>query len=193
MKFEDTQSGAINTFSMVYMLSQFANLSRGSRIFILTTVLLLFAASAWAQIQVNACDLNLDGVVNSADVLLAVNMDLGQSACSADIVGINLCNVVVVQRVTNAALGGSCVAGNPHTATLNWTASVTPNVSYNVYRATTSGGPYTKVGSVGVGVVSYIDSTALAGQTYFYVIRAVDGTNTESANSNEAQAVLPFP
>jgi hypothetical protein len=161
--------------------------------FILTTVLLLFSASSWAQIQINACDLNLDGVVNSADVTLAVNMDVGLSPCTADIVGINVCNVVVVQRVTNAALGGSCGAGNPHTATLNWTASVTPSVSYNVYRATTSGGPYTKVGSVGVGVVSHIDSTALAGQTYFYVIRAVDSTNTESTNSNEAQAVVPFP
>jgi hypothetical protein len=161
-------------------------------VFILTIALLLFCVSAWAQIQRDACDLNADGVDNTADVTLAVNMDIGMAPCTANVVGVGLCNVVVVQRVTNAALGGACVAGNAHTATLSWTASVTPNVSYNVYRATTSGGPYTKVGSVGVGVVSYIDSTALAGQTYFYVIRAVDSTNTESANSNEAQAVVPF-
>src|ERR1700730_1195989 len=169
------------------MLPEFANLSRSSRVFVLGAGLSLLCGQAWAQIQVNACDLNLDGVVNSADVTLAVNMDLGQSACAADIVGINLCNVVVVQRVTNAALGGSCVAGSPHTVTLSWTASITPNVSYNVYRATTSGGPYTKFGSVGVGVVSYVDSQALAGQTYFYIVRAVDNTSTESANSNEVQ------
>jgi hypothetical protein len=137
--------------------------------------------------------LNFDGVDNSADVTLAVNMDIGLATCTANLIGVAVCNVVVVQRVTNAALGGACSAGNPHTATLSWTASVTPNVTYNIYRATTTGGPYTKIGSVGVGVVSYIDSSALAGEKYFYVIRAMDNTNAESANSSEVQAVVPFP
>jgi len=174
------------------MLSQFSKLSR-ARMFILSTGLFLSSTSVWAQIQINACDLNLDGVVNVADAQLAANMDIGMSTCTANIVGVGLCNVIVVQRVTNAALGGACVAGNSHSAVLSWTASVTPNVSYNVYRATTSGGPYTKVGSVGVGVVNYTDSLALSGQTYFYVVRAVDSTNTESANSAEVQAAIPFP
>src|ERR1700676_5522030 len=106
------------------MLSQFVNLSRRHRAVILSTALFLFSASVWAQIQKDACDLNADGVDNSADVTLAVNMDIGLATCTADIVGINLCNVVVVQRVTNAALGGACSAGNPHTATLSWTASI---------------------------------------------------------------------
>jgi len=174
------------------MLSQFSKLSR-ARVFILSTALFMLSTSVWAQIQKDACDLNADGVDNSADVTLAVNMDLGLSTCTADIVGINLCNVVVVQRVTNAALGGACMAGNPHSVTLNWTASTTPNVSYNIYRSTTAGGPYTKIGSVGVSVVSYADALALSGQTYFYVVRAVDSTNTESANSTEVQAGIPFP
>jgi hypothetical protein len=174
------------------MLSQFSNFL-AARVFILVIVLFLLSSSARAQIQINACDLNLDGVVNVADAQLAANMDIGMSTCTANIIGIGLCNVVVVQRVTNAALGGTCVAGNPHNVVLNWTASVTSNVSYNVYRATTSGGPYTKVGSVGLGVVSYTDSLALSGQTYFYVVRAVDSTNTESANSTEVQAGIPFP
>jgi hypothetical protein len=174
------------------MLSQFSKLSR-ARVFILSTALFLFSTSVWAQVQKDACDLNADGVDNAADVTLAVNMDIGLATCAAKIVGINLCNVVVVQRVTNAALGGACSAGNPHTVTLNWTASTTPNVSYNIYRSTTAGGPYTKVGSVGVGVVSYIDSTSLAGQTYFYIARAVDSTNSESVDSNQAQASIPFP
>jgi hypothetical protein len=160
---------------------------------ILAAGLLLLSNCAWSQIQKDACDLNSDGVDNSADVTLAVNMDIGLAACTANVIGISLCDVVVVQRVTDAALGGACSAGNPHTATLSWTASITPNVSYNIYRATTTGGPYTKIGSVGVGVVSYIDGTALAGQKYFYVVRAMDNTNTESVNSTEVQAQVPFP
>jgi hypothetical protein len=177
------------------MLSQYLNLSRRPRALLLSAAaaLLVFSTSVWGQIQKDACDLNSDGADNAADVTLAVNMDIGMATCTANIIAVNVCNVVVVQRVTNAALGGACSAGNPHTATLSWTASTTPNVSYNIYRSSTAGGPYTKVGSVGVGVVSYIDTQALAGQTYFYVVRAVDSTNTESANSNQVQAGVPFP
>jgi hypothetical protein len=176
------------------MLSPFANLRRASRAAILTIVPLMVSSSAWAQIQINACDLNADGVVNSADVTLAVSMDIGTAACTANIAGVDLCNVVVVQRVINAILPGTCVAGNAHTVTLSWTASTTPNVSYNVYRAATSGGTYTKIGSVGVGVLSYIDSTALAGETYFYVATAVDSSHNESAYSAPpVQGTVPFP
>ena len=176
------------------MLSPFANLSRAFRAAIVTIVPLMVSSSAWAQIQINACDLNADGVVNSADVTLAVNMDIGTAACTANIAGVALCNVVVVQRVINAIPPGTCVAGNAHTVTLSWTASTTPNVSYNVHRAATSGGTYTKIGSVGVGVLSYIDSTALAGETYFYVATAVDSSNNESARSAPpVQATVPFP
>jgi hypothetical protein len=181
------------------MLSQLANQSRRS-LFILGTVLFLFSASAWAQIQANACDLNGDGVVNSLDVFSpgnvapsAVNMDLGLWPCTANIVGIGVCNVVVIQRVVVAANGGSCVAGNPHTVTLNWTTSVTPNVTYNVYRGAASGGPYTKLNSSPIAGSSYLDSTALAGQKYFYVATAVNSNNDESAYSAPAQAVVPFP
>lgn|ERR1700693_430440 len=180
---------------MKLMLSPFVNLSRASRAAILTIVPLMVSSSALAQIQINACDLNMDGVVNSADVTLAVNMDIGLSSCTAKIAGADLCNVVVVQRVINAIPPGTCVtAGSPHTVTLSWTASTTPNVSYNIYRSATSNGTYTKVGSVGVGVLSYIDSTTLAGETYFYVATAVNSSNTESAfSAPPVQAIVPFP
>jgi fibronectin type 3 domain-containing protein len=176
------------------MLSPFANLARASRAAILTVVPLMISSSAWAQIQINACDLNADGVVNSADVTLAVNMDIGLSTCTADIVAVNTCNVVVVQRVINGIPPGTCVAGSPHTVTLNWTASTTPNVSYNIYRSGTSNGTYNKIGSVGVGVLTYTDTTALAGETYFYVATAVDSSNNESAYSSPpVQATVLFP
>lgn len=176
------------------MRQAFTTRQRASRTVLLAAGLFLLSASVWAQVQKDACDLNADGVDNAADVSLAVNMDIGLVPCTANILALATCNVVVVQRVTNAALNGLCATNaNPHTVTLNWAASTTPNVSYNIYRASTSGGPYIKIGLVGVGVVTYTDSTALAGQTYYYVARAVDSTNTESANSNEAKAVVPFP
>ena len=80
-----------------------------------------------------------------------------------------------------------------HSATLNWDASPSAVVGYNVYRATQAGGPYTKLSSSPVGPTSYTDSTVQAGQTYFYVVTAVDGNGVESVASNEAQTAVPSP
>ena len=57
------------------------------------------------------CDLNADGVVNIADVQLAINMDLSLLACTAAVNGSDVCNAVVVQRVINSVLSGTCVSG----------------------------------------------------------------------------------
>lgn len=78
--------------------------------------------------------------------------------------------------------------------TLNWVASTSPNIAgYNVYRGTTSGGPYTLVNSSLVAATTYLDTAVQAGITYYYVATAVDTGNNESVQSNEAQAVVPTP
>jgi hypothetical protein len=159
----------------------------------LAAALGLFATSALAQATAaNACDLNGDGVVNVADINLAVNMALGAAACTANIEGPGVCDVVIVQRVTNAALGGNCVTGNPHTVALTWVASVSANVAgYNVYRGSVSGGPYTKVNASLIAGTSYTDTTVPSSQTFYYVATAVDTSGDESVYSNEIQAVVP--
>lgn len=68
------------------------------------TLALLLAPLA-AQTSYSPCDLNQDGIVNAADVPLAINMNLGIAPCSAQIGGAGVCNVAVVQRVVHAALG----------------------------------------------------------------------------------------
>jgi hypothetical protein len=58
------------------------------------------------------CDLNGDGLVNSTDVNLAINQVLGLSTCTmGSALGTTTCTAVDVQRVINAALGGSCLVG----------------------------------------------------------------------------------
>jgi hypothetical protein len=54
---------------------------------------LLISRSAWAQ-NSSPCDLGQYGVVNSADVTLAVNMALGAAPCTAKIEGSGICSVV---------------------------------------------------------------------------------------------------
>ncbi|WP_051217137.1 fibronectin type III domain-containing protein [Paenibacillus assamensis] len=77
------------------------------------------------------------------------------------------------------------IAGDAQ-VTLNWNA-VIDATSYNVKRATTAGGPYTKIATVDGTKTSYTDKGLVNGTTYYYVVSAI-GAAGESANSNEASA-----
>jgi hypothetical protein len=92
-----------------------------------------------------------------------------------------------------AALTGTGTAAPQHTVSLSWAASTSTVVGYNVYRGTQSGGPYAVLNSAADASTTYTDSTVQAGQTYYYVVTAVDGSGNESVNSNQAQAVVPTP
>jgi len=80
-----------------------------------------------------------------------------------------------------------------HSVHLSWTASTSTVVGYNIYRSTVSGGPYTIQNSTVDTILSYSDTTVQSGQQYFYVTRSIDSSSTESANSNEVPATIPFP
>lgn len=143
----------------------------------------------------SACDLNSDGKVNVLDVQLIADMTIGTIPCTANIAGANVCNTTVANDVVSTALGGTCPASSvSHSVSLSWAASISPNITgYNVYRGTTSGGPYTKVTATVTPGTSYTDSTVQAATTYYYVVTAVNGSNQESGYSNQAQAVVPSP
>jgi hypothetical protein len=68
---------------------------------------------------------------------------------------------------------------------LNWTASA-GTASYNVKRATFSGGPFADV-ATGVTATNYLDTGLTNGTTFFYVVAAVVN-GEEGANSSEASA-----
>ncbi len=80
-----------------------------------------------------------------------------------------------------------------HSITLHWVAPVAGAASYNVYRSTVSGTGYTKLGNC--LTTTLVDNTGVGGTKYFYVVRAVSSTGTESINSNEttATAILDPP
>jgi fibronectin type 3 domain-containing protein len=129
-------------------------------------------------------------MVDAADVQASINMSLGSSTCTANIVGSGVCNVVVVQRVINASLGQTCVLGSGRSVALTWVASTTPNVSYKIYRGAASGGPFTFLSSAGT-TTNFNDTNVQSGITYYYVVTAVDSSGNESVYSNQAQAVIP--
>ncbi len=67
-----------------------------------------------------------------------------------------------------------------------WTYSGQAPAGCNLYRATTSGGPYIKVNSAFIGTNTFLDENLTNGATYYYVVTAVDALGNESAYSNEA-------
>jgi hypothetical protein len=105
---------------------------------------------------------------------------------------------LLLALVLVAACGGASLTVTPppgsHYVVLSWTASTTPGViGYNVYRGTTSGGPYsTRLNSSPVTATTYTDDTVQAGATYYYVATAIasDGV-TESVYSDQASATVP--
>lgn len=105
-------------------------------------------------------------------------------------------NLTFASNASNSpstALTGTGAAATAHSVDLSWVASTSTVTGYNVYRGGASGGPYSKVNSSLDSSTIYTDSSVVAGQTYFYVVAAVDSSGTESAYSNEVQAVIPTP
>jgi fibronectin type 3 domain-containing protein len=91
--------------------------------------------------------------------------------------------------------GGLTATGGDHQAGLSWNA-FGGAVSYNIKRAVTSGGIYTTISTPGtVTGTSFIDSTAVNGTTYYYVISAstVYGESANSAEVNATAACTPPP
>ncbi len=89
----------------------------------------------------------------------------------------------------NVKLSGQTVVKvTGHSVTLTWNASQNAT-SYNIYRGTMSGGPYTRLAS-GIVSTTYSDAQVTHNQTLYYVITAVNGNN-ESSYSSQAAAVIP--
>jgi hypothetical protein len=89
-------------------------------------------------------------------------------------------------------LSGSGTAPPQHSVTLSWSSNTGAVSGYNVYRGTTSGGPYTEINALDPAT-TYVDDTVKGGSTYYYVVTAVGSTGAESAYSNQVTAVIPGP
>ncbi len=97
-----------------------------------------------------------------------------------------------------AGIGFAQCGTAPHCVVLSWTpgaGGATPT-SFNVLRSTTTGGPYSQVGTTPASLTSYTDMSQTGnvlteGATYFYVIAAAS-LGGASPNSTEVSAKIPF-
>jgi hypothetical protein len=90
------------------------------------------------------------------------------------------------------ALSGSG-ATIQHSVDVSWDASTPAASGYNVYRATQSGGPFTKLNAAPITVLIFTDNTVASGVTYFYTVTSVAADGSESGDSTVVTAVVPNP
>jgi hypothetical protein len=101
--------------------------------------------------------------------------------------------------VQSISINGSDVSGidftgsqqSTHSVRLNWQASTSNVVGYNIYRSTTNGGPYVKINATLVTPLTYTDSSVASSTTYYYVATSIDPTGIESLYSIQASANIP--
>ena len=129
-----------------------------------------FNGGAWVEFPID--------VLAAETVSIAVTHDGG--ATHAVLSGIFLGGATVGAPAGVAAVAGDGVVD------VSWSAPTTGTpTGYNVYRSTTSGGPYSVVGS-NVSASPYNDTTVSNGTTYYYVVTAIDGA--EGPVSGEVSA-----
>ena len=104
-------------------------------------------------------------------------------------------NIAVSSNATNSpasiSLSGTGVTATVHTVALSWAPAVTGVTGFKTYVSRVSGGPYVEMGSVPSTTPAYTDSSVVSGQTYYYVVTAVDSTSQESLFSSEVAAIVP--
>jgi hypothetical protein len=147
-----------------------------------------------ANVTISGAGFSVNGI--SAGLIVAPTASVAMNvtfapAASGSVTG----SVAITSSASNSPLTvsfsgtGQVVA---HSATLAWTESSTV-IGYNVYRGSVSGGPYTKINPSLDATTSFEDTTVQAGQTYYWVVTAVNSSNVESTYSIQTAATIPTP
>ncbi len=93
-----------------------------------------------------------------------------------------------VEFAAPAAPAGLVATANAVSVNLVWTANTEADLAgYNVYRATTSGGPYNLIAR-GLTTTSFTDKSANVATPFYYVVKAVDRSLNRSAYSAQVSA-----
>jgi len=105
-------------------------------------------------------------------------------------------SIIVTSNAANSpiviTLSGTGVAPEAsRSVSLSWTASTSSVSGYNVYSSSVSGGPYAKLTPSELAATSYTDNSVQEGQTYYYVVTAVNSQNQESGYSEQVSATIP--
>jgi beta-galactosidase len=124
-----------------------------------------------------------------AEVIIQSAEQPGSINLTATSTGLTSTNITLTEAATlpfpPAPTGVAAVGGNAQVA-VGW--DIIPGAAtYNLWRATTSGGPYTLIaGNIGGVNLGYIDANVTNLTTYYYVVTA-NGANNNGTSTNSVQ------
>jgi fibronectin type 3 domain-containing protein len=130
-----------------------------------------------------------------AEVIVQSTNLAGSVTLTASSPGLTSTNITITEAASlpppAAPTGVAAVGGNTQ-VTVTW--DIVPGAAtYNLWRATTSGGPYALIaGNIGGVNLGYTDNTVANLTTYYYVVTAVNA-NGASVNSLEVSATPQPP
>jgi Abnormal spindle-like microcephaly-assoc'd, ASPM-SPD-2-Hydin/Fibronectin type III domain len=102
-------------------------------------------------------------------------------------------SVTIASNATNSPTNVTLSGTGTHSVLLQWSASTTQGVTYNVFRATTANGyGTTPLNPSPISGTSYTDTNVTSGQQYFYVVQAVNSAGS-SGDSSPANVTIPTP
>jgi hypothetical protein len=105
----------------------------------------------------------------------------------------NVAGVCTTQSSCSAPGAPSLASASPDCAGVHlaWSAGAGSTIAFNVYRATSPGGPYAKLAGMPVVGTTYADTTGVSGTPYYYSVKGGcdSGCATESPASNALSAV----
>jgi hypothetical protein len=153
-----------------------------------------------------AANITKDGITGagfSAGITFPINLNPAQSvnvpivftpAASGSVAGNFTLTSSTGATLLTVPLSGTGFTPTPHTVDIAWSASTSTLQGYNVYRSTTSGGPYSKIStSISATTLLFTDTTPQSGKKYFYVVTAVATNGVESTASTEVAVTIPTP
>jgi PIN domain nuclease of toxin-antitoxin system len=100
--------------------------------------------------------------------------------------------IVPVDSTPPGAVTGVTATGSATGVSLGWAPSTAGDLAgYDVYRASSATGPFTKLNAALLTGATYVDGTAPAGATSYYQVSAVDLSGNESVRSATVSAARP--
>ncbi|WP_338688270.1 sulfatase-like hydrolase/transferase [Haloferula helveola] len=126
------------------------------------------------------------GLTNGVTYYYVVAAENTEDDVSSDSTEASATPMAFVPDPPQVPTGLTANAGND-LVTLNWDDNTQPGfLEFRIKRGTGPGGPYSQIGTSGNS--GFADDTAINGNTYYYVVTAVNIDAVESAPSDEASA-----
>jgi len=166
------------------------------------SLIVTFTNTSGSTVTVSSVTINqgpgfsLGGISNglnlAAGMSAAMTVSFAPAATGPVTGSITVVHTASSSPITISLSGSGASGASGHTATLSWNASSSSNVvGYYIYRAPASGQYSSKLNSSPNQTTTFVDSSVLSGQTYYYVVTAIDVNMMESFYSNEVSASIP--